>query len=135
MRRQRVRDALDESGCAHTQDQDPNRQHAMLGPGMRQHLPGDEYRHGDVHAAVNETHSATSAVQPPVQERTHDRGSERSGKLEHGDGPYPRCGLTYRTDSESFITFSPTSCRSTALELGSIRDPVRTPRHDCAALS
>ncbi len=80
---ERVRKTLDENGCAHSQDEDRNRQHAMIGPRMRKHLPGDKRRYANIHEAVKVSDNRRSVVQPPVQAGARDRRDEGSGKLEH----------------------------------------------------
>ena len=86
--RERAGDPFDEIRCAHPQKEDQNCEDPMVWPGMEQHLPEDDRRHGNVHESVEEAHGAASAVQPPVQERAHDRGGERTGKLKHEDCLY-----------------------------------------------
>ena len=97
--RERAGDPFDEIRCAHPQKENKDCQDPMICPGMGQHLPDDDRRHGDVHEPVEETHGAASAMKPPVKERAHDRGGQRTGKLKHEESlhrtPVQRPGLRF----------------------------------------
>ena len=60
--RERSKNPFDEIRCAHPQKEDQNCEDAMVFPGMRQDLPEDDCRYGDVHESVEETYGAAAAV-------------------------------------------------------------------------
>ncbi len=97
--RERAGDPFDEIRCAHPQKENHDCEDPMVCPGMGQHLPEDDRRHGDVHEPVEEAHGAASAMKPPVEERAHDRGGQRTGKLKHEKSfhgtPVQRPGLRF----------------------------------------
>lgn len=98
--RERAGDPFDEIRCAHPHKENHDREDPMVFPGMGQHLPEDDRRHGDVHDPVEEAHGDPSAMKPPVEESAHDRGGQRTGKLKHEESlhgtpvqrPEPRLG-------------------------------------------